>query len=102
MIIFNTTFHIDDSINEEAIAYLKNDYIPNAIRTGRLRNPQLLLIHAQHEESGKSYSLQFKVDNLTLLESWMEEESAVLNERLTSLFGNKVCGFITLLEEIDL
>ena len=102
MIIYNTTFHLDDEVHNECLEYLKNEYIPQALQKSLLSEPRLALIHRQHEEEGTSYSLQFKAKDLETLEIWMEGIGQDLQEDLTARFGSKVCGFMTLLEEIEL
>lgn len=102
MIIFNTTFHIEDDVETACVNYLRNTYIIKAVNSGFLFEPRLALIHAQHEESGTSYSLQFKVKNIDTLDYWLSAEGKQLQQELVDKFGNRVVGFITLLEEIDL
>lgn len=102
MIVFNTTYHVEDSVHDEVIAYFKKEFIPNAIKTGLLRDPHLFFIHSQHEERGKSYSLQFRARDLETLERWMIDEGEKMEAALISRFGNQACGFMTLLEEIEL
>lgn len=102
MIVFNTTYHIDDAIHDEVIAYLKREFIPKAIESKLLRDPHLFYIHPQYEEAGKSYSLQFRAKDLEALELWMEQFGGAIQEELTNRFGNKACGFMTLLQEEEL
>lgn len=102
MLIFNTTLHLDDSIQNECLDYLKNRYIPLAIESGLLVSPSLARIESQHEESGASYAMQFKVDNLDVLAVWGDETGELLQSEMTNRFGTKVAGFVTFLEEIAL
>lgn len=102
MIIFNTTYHVEDSECENFINFLKNVYIPQSIAGGFLFHPRLALIHTQQQENGCSYSLQFHVKNTDTLNHWLSTEGQLLHDELTSLFNNKALGFITLLEELDL
>ncbi len=102
MIIFNTTFHLEDEIHDECLAYLRDEYIPQAIKDALLHDPRLALIHAQHEESGVSYSLQFRTKDVETLEVWMEGVGQELQKDMNARFGAKACGFMTLLEEIEL
>ena len=102
MIIFNTTFHADDDVKDQFLQYLKENYIPTASSSGFLFAPRLSLIHRQHEEGGVSYSLQFSIKNVDTLNHWLSTSGAELQQELTKSFGNKVMGFITLLEEIEL
>lgn len=102
MIIYNTTFLIDTDTVEECLHFLKNIYIPTALASGFLLNPRLCCILAGEEQEGKNYSLQFQVKNTDTLNYWMEKEGCKLQNKLVSRFGEKVTGFSTLLEEIDL
>ncbi|MBK5721587.1 DUF4286 family protein [Dysgonomonas sp. Marseille-P4677] len=102
MIIFNTTFHVEDDVCNNYLAFMKEIYIPKAANSGFLHEPRFAKIHAQHEQSGTSYSLQFKVKNVDTLNYWFEKEGESLQKELTSHFGNKALGFVTLMEEINL
>jgi len=102
MIIFNTTFHVEDDALNNYISFMKEIYIPKAANSGFLHEPRFARIHSQHEESGSSYSLQFKVKNVDTLNHWFATEGQALQQELTTKFGNKALGFVTLLEEIEL
>lgn len=102
MIIFNTTFHVEDNSCDNYISFMKETYIPQAANSGFLLEPRFAKIHAQHEQSGSSYSLQFKVKNVDTLNYWFEKEGLSLQNELTTRFGNTALGFVTLMEEIEL
>ena len=102
MLIYNTTFCISDEILEDSIMFLKKVYIPQALVSGHLSEPRLALIHNQNEEAGVSYSLQFKVDNIESLNSWLKADGTILHQKLADIFKGQMVGFNTLLEEIEL
>lgn len=102
MLIFNTTLHLDDSIHNECLIFLKERYIPQAISNKMLEQPTLARIEAQHEKHGVSYAMQFKTQNIDILNNWAATIGEKLSEELNNKFGNKVAGFVTLLEEIPL
>ena len=102
MLIFNTTFHLDDSILDECLAYLKEKFIPQALTGNLLEQPCLARIERQHEEHGVSYALQFKAKDMDTLDKWAREIGEPLQEDLYNKFGNKISGFVTLMEEIPL
>jgi len=102
MIIYNTTFHVEDDICGDFIRFMKDTYISQAAGSGFLHEPRFARIHAQHEEGGSSFSLQFKVKNVDTLNHWHSTEGQKLQQVLTSRFGNGALGFVTLLEEIEL
>ena len=97
MIVYNTTFHIEkDSINE-CLAYLKQQYIPQAAASGFLLKPCLRRVLQTEEEEGENYSVQFHVKNIDTLQN----EGNRLHKELVNRFGYKIAGFSTLLEELD-
>lgn len=101
MIVYNTTFHIDDDILEDTLSYLAKVYIPEAIAGGFLHQPCLRKILKESEERGESYAVQFHVKNIDTLNYWLEKEGNAIHQALIEQFGSKIVGFTTLLEEID-
>lgn len=102
MIIYNTTFNIENEVLEECVDYLKKHFIPRAASSGFLRTPYLRRILHNQTEDAASYSVQFHVKNVETLEYWMQSEGRALQQELVTKFGSKIVGFSTLLEDIDL
>lgn len=102
MLIFNTTFHVADGLEDEFIGFLKAIYVPQALESNLLIQATLAKIDRQHEESGVSYALQFKTEDIDTLNKWVEQTGEKLSEKMGAKFGTKVGGFVTLLEEISL
>lgn len=101
MIIYNTTFHIENDILEECLHYFRENYLPKAVSSGFLQHPCLRRILNTPSEEGSSYCVQFHVKNMDTLNYWIQSEGAGLQKELVDHFGNKVVGFTTLLEEIN-
>jgi len=101
MIIYNTTFHIENEVLEECLQYLKKSFIPKAAASGFLRSPYLRRVLQTQADEGSSFSVQFHVKNVDTLNYWLEQEGHLLHKELVARFGSKVAGFSTLLEEID-
>lgn len=102
MIIYNTTFNIENEVLEECVDYLKKQFIPRAASSGFLRTPYLRRILQDQTEDASSYSVQFHVKNVETLEYWLQSEGRALQQELVMKFGPKIVGFSTLLEDIDL
>lgn len=101
MLIFNTTFHVDNSVFDKYLTFIKETYIPQAIKSGALQAPTLSRIHASHGETGVSLALQFKAESIEVLNEWAEQTGDNLQREIVKQFGDKVAGFATLLEEIE-
>lgn len=102
MIILNTTFHVDDDIHINFLSYMKNTYINKALKDQLVLNARLCKIHSHKVEEGHSYSVQFNFQSLEDLEEWDKTNGRHHNTLLLDHFKNKVAGFSTLLEEIEL
>ncbi|WP_321479788.1 DUF4286 family protein [uncultured Bacteroides sp.] len=101
MLIYNTTYHVDDEIIDNFLIWIKECYIPEVEKSGLLAAPRLCQVLSHREESGSSYSLQWEVENSALLHQWHRELGAKLNEELIHIFNNRVVGFPTLMEVME-
>lgn len=101
MIVYNTTFHIENEVLEDCLLYLKKTYIPKAAASGFLSRPYLRRVLQVEEEEGSSFAVQFHVKNVDTLNYWLEQEGRILQKDLAWRFGSKMVGFTTLMEEID-
>lgn len=102
MLIFNTTFHLEKGISDDCLTFFKKEYIPKAIESGLVSTPSISKVHANHGETGVTYALQFKANSIEDIEKWVIETGEDLQKELVKKFGDKVAGFVTLLEEVDI
>ena len=100
MIIYNTTFHIEESIQHSFIEYVRQNVIPQATKSGLLTSPRFSRIFDVHEEEGLSYALEFAAESISILEQWNKTESAAIITPLMEKFENKVAGFSTVMQII--
>lgn len=103
MIIFNTTFHVDDSLKNKFLDFIKNSYVPKALTDNILKEPRLSEILSQEEHpEGTNYALQFLVSDVETLNIWYKSTGLELNKDLAATFGQKVAGFSTVMRMCDL
>lgn len=102
MLIYNTTYHTETSCCQEFIDWLRSEYIPTALQRGELSEPRIARILSQERDAGVSISLQFNVADLDMLSRWYEACGSVLIEAVQQKFGQRVAGFSTIMEQIDL
>ncbi|HTN69422.1 MAG TPA: DUF4286 family protein [Dysgonamonadaceae bacterium] len=102
MVTLNTTFQVEEDVHLDFLAYLKHTYISEAKTDKLMSNARLCKVHAHIVEEGHSYSVQFTFESLDDLETWDQTMGKKLNEELLQRFTNRIMGFSTLLEEIDL
>lgn len=102
MIIFNTTYHVDDRVLADFITYLREEFVPKAIQDKEMTNPRLTRVMTHEPQEGSSLALQFEIRELEKLDEWYEEIGDSLNEDMIARFGSQVVGFSTLMELIEL
>lgn len=100
MLIYNTTFHVEINDARNFVIWLNECYIPEAEKTGELRNPRILRILSHKEQESECFSLQWEVEDSAALHRWHTQVGAHLNEELKRTFKDKVIGFPTLMEVI--
>ncbi|WP_298647311.1 DUF4286 family protein [uncultured Proteiniphilum sp.] len=100
MIVFNTTFHVEEEIHEEFIEYMLQRFIPMSIQSGLLSSPRLSRIFGKEEEEGLSFAMEFLVSDLAALERWNSEESGAIYAPLLERFKEKMAGFSTVMQTI--
>ena len=101
MLVYNTTYHIDLDQEKYFLIWMQELYLPQIAQKGLLHSPRLLKV-LSHRDEGVCYSLQFEVESSAILHKWHQEQGAALNEELIKLFKDKVVGFPTLMEVVDL
>ena len=89
MVLYNITLNIDNDITEACLDYLKRFYVPQATQSGVMHSPKI-------------HKVLPYVKNVDTLNYWIEHEGQHISKRLVERFGDKVAGFTTVLEEIDL
>ncbi len=62
MLIYNTTFQVDDEVHDNFLIWIKESYIPEVEKHGALRAPRICRV-LSHRDEGTSYSLQWEVDD---------------------------------------
>lgn len=100
MLIYNTTFQIEDEVHDSFLIWIRECYIPEIQKHGTLKAPRICRI-LSHLDEGSSYTLQWEVENSSLLHRWHLEQGGHLNEELSKIFKDKVIGFPTLMEIIE-
>ncbi len=101
MIIYNTTFQVDDNTTTEFIDWIRTQYVPQALATGIVSRPQLARIMGRHE-GGTGYALQLQAATLGELQNWYRTTGKDLMTRFNTRFGTRAVNFSTMMETVEL
>ncbi|MFA8434018.1 MAG: DUF4286 family protein [Marinifilaceae bacterium] len=100
MIIFNTTYHVDDSCEKEWIDWAKEKFIPLIMETGVFSQHIFCRILSEEQQGGKSFSLQLFVKKVEHFKRYQAEFAPKIQAVLHAKFANRILAFSTLLEEV--
>lgn len=98
MLIYNTTYIVEESDINNFLIWINEYYIPQVQATKLLSNPKLLRVLTHQDGENQSFSLQWEVSDSQVLHKWYTTQGVKLNMELIKTFKDKVTGIPTLLE----
>lgn len=101
MLIYNTTYHCEQACFDEFVEWLRKEFIPAAVADGNITSPRMARILGHEELEGVSVSLQFLTASFDTLSAWYDGCGSELVSALEQKFAQRVAGFSTIMEEMD-
>lgn len=99
MIVANTTFHVESSIEREWVAWVHATYLAIAQSSGVHCRLLFLKIMSQME-GGVGYAVQVHVDSESDIDKWLNEVQPKLLAEMHGCWGEKALFFTTLMQEV--
>lgn len=101
MLIFNTTYQVTTNHTENWIQWIKTEHIPFMLKSEVFIEPQITKIVGSEDETGTSFSVQFKINDMDTLVLWHNQYATEFQDKVSSKFGTEVVFFSTVLELLD-
>lgn len=106
MIVYNTTYHVDEADEQLFLNWIHEYYIPEVLKDGTLKNPRLLKVLGHHHDDCEdghciSYAVQLEAEDTAALHRWYHTQGVALNRELLLVFRQRVLGFPTMMEVIE-
>jgi hypothetical protein len=98
MYIFNTTYLVSDKMHGIWHKWLYEEHIPFMEKSGYFSNRQISKVLSNEQQDGTSYSVQFHIPSLELLEEWEKQYGEQFLHNFSKKFGEEVLLFSTILE----
>lgn len=102
MLIYNTTYHVEEKSIKNFLIWIQESFIPEILKSGMLRSPRLMEVLSNKEDGSTSFSLQWEVEDSKTLHAWYSQYGTRLNQQMIEVFKDDVVGFPTLLDVIEL
>lgn len=101
MLVYNETFIIDDTLEQEWLQWIKNNHIPAVLGTGAFDSYKLLFIMDSPNE-GVTYCLQFHTDTVERYSDFHYKHMDAIHSKHNAQFEERFALFHTLMEEVEL
>jgi hypothetical protein len=102
MIVYNVTFQVDPSIEQEWLLWMEQQHIPEMLATQLFQEAKLLRVRTEEGTITGSYAIQYLAESQRHLETYFTKHSAALRAKTHQLFGEKALAFRTQLEVLSL
>ncbi len=100
MLIYNVTINIEESIEQEWLAWMQQEHIPEMIATGKFEKALMTKVRVDEEMGGVTYSVQYGCPSQEHLESYYDNDAERLRAQ-SNRFAGKFVAFRTELEVIS-
>lgn len=97
--IYNTTFIVEENIEQEWIAYMQEHYISSVSSSGLPADLIFTKVSIDQPE-GKTYSLQLVFSSEQTLKHFLEKYLPSVEEKILSRYKNRYLCFNSILTEI--
>ncbi len=100
MYIYNVTIKISLSIEQEWLAWMKNEHLDEVIATGMFDKYSFLELIDPADEDSKTYIAQYFTDGEDRYNQYIEHFAPALRQKGYELFGDEFIAFRTILKKI--
>jgi len=100
MFIYNVTVNVEASVSEDWVKWMKKVHMPDVMKTACFVDCQLLKVWA-HEDSGPTYSAQYRFLEIANIEEYQKHFAPALQADHRERYGDKCTAFRTVLEILD-
>lgn len=101
MILYNTTFIVEEKVNEEWLNWLKSEHVNDYLKSSCFLGARLGKITSHVEPGAISYSLQFFANDELILTNFKDNYLAEIQQKSLQKFGTNVLSFASEMEHID-
>ncbi|WP_420580111.1 DUF4286 family protein [Reichenbachiella sp.] len=101
MILYNVTVSLDENIEADWLAWMKEDHIPKVMDTGMFVDRKIFKLLSHEQEGAITYAIQYFADSIKHINEYQEKYAEALQADHTEKFKDKFVAFRTMLEHVD-
>jgi hypothetical protein len=93
MIIYNVTIKVDHSIADDWLDWLKEEHIPDIIKTGCFTHATILRLLEVDESDGITYAVQYHAESKAMYNRYIRDYADTMRKKGSDKWGNKFIAF---------
>lgn len=101
MIIYNVTIKVDVSIADEWLVWLKDEHIPEVLKTGCFTHATILHLLETDDTEGPTYAVQYYSETLSQYQQYLDKQASVMRQLSFDKWGNKFIAFRSVMEVVN-
>ena len=100
MILYNTTFVVDDSVNDEWITWFKEEHINDYLESKCFLGARFGQVTSHVEPGMQTYSVQLFVNDDLTLDQFKNNFLSEIQQKSLQKFGTKVLSFTSEMDHL--
>lgn len=100
MILYNITYTVSHSVEEDFVKWMKETHIPDVFATGIFTGHKFYRLLNSADDEATNYSIQFFAESTAKLVEYERLYAQELRVRPQVRYGEKALAFRTLLQEV--
>jgi murein tripeptide amidase MpaA len=100
MILYNVTVSIDQAIEQQWAAYMREIHIPEVMQTGCFLESRFCRVHGE-EEGGVTYATTYLAINQETYDDYLAKHAAKLRDEFNAKWAGNFAAFRTLLTVVE-
>lgn len=101
MIIYNVTIKVHSSIKNEWLIWLKEEHIPEVIKTGCFTHATILQLLEIDESEGPTYAIQYHAESKSLYNNYIEKHAGLMRQKSFDKWGDKFIAFRSVMQVVN-
>lgn len=100
MLLYNITYGIDLSIEQDWLQWMKQQFVPAVMASGKFTSWKMYKVLHDQGEGTVSYSVQYIATEISHVVEFVEQIEPELNKELLRKYRDRHVAFRTLLEQV--
>ena len=101
MIIYNVTTKVHQSLKDNWLHWLKDEHIPDIIKTGCFTHATILRLLEVDDNEGPTYAVQYFAESKGLYNNYIDKHAPIIRQKSFDKWGDKFIAFRSVMQVVN-